>query len=46
MLMIAIVFLAVLKPSFAHAEDTGFVPARLERIAPWYQAQIDKGAGA
>ena len=44
-LMIAIVFLAVLKPSFAHAEDTGFVPARLERIAPWYQAQIDKGAG-
>jgi CubicO group peptidase (beta-lactamase class C family) len=23
----------------------GFVPARLERIAPWYQAQIDKGAG-
>ena len=42
-LMIAIVFLAVLKPSFARAEDTGFVPARLERIAPWYQAQIDKG---
>ena len=47
-LMIAIVFLAVLKPSFAHAEDTGFVPARLERIAPWYQSQVDKGglAGA
>jgi len=42
-LMIAIVFLAVLKPSFAHAEDTGFAPARLERIAPWYQAQIDRG---
>ena len=46
--MIAIVFLVVLKPSFAHAEDTGFVPARLERIAPWYQSQVDKGglAGA
>ena len=42
-LMIAIVFLAVLKPSFAQVEDTGFVPARLERIAPWYQAQIDRG---
>ena len=42
-LMIVIVFLAVMKPSFARAEDHAFVPARLERIAPWYQAQIDKG---
>jgi CubicO group peptidase (beta-lactamase class C family) len=24
----------------------GFVPARMERIAPWYQAQIDKGTGS
>jgi CubicO group peptidase (beta-lactamase class C family) len=44
-LMIAIVFLAVLKPSFARAADADFVPARLERIAPWYQTQIDKGVG-
>jgi uncharacterized integral membrane protein (TIGR00701 family) len=47
LLMIAIVFLAVLKPAFAQtaeAEGTGFVPQRLAHITSWYQAQIDDKA--
>ncbi len=28
----------------ADPEGAGFSPARLQRIAPWYQAQIEKGA--
>jgi CubicO group peptidase (beta-lactamase class C family) len=46
LLMIAIVFLAVLKPSFALAQDAPddhFVPERLARVAPSFQDRIDKG---
>jgi uncharacterized integral membrane protein (TIGR00701 family) len=41
--MIVIVFLAVLKPAFAQAQDDHFVPERLARIAPWFQDRIDQG---
>jgi uncharacterized integral membrane protein (TIGR00701 family) len=48
LLMIVIVFLAVMKPSFASAQgrdpDDHFVPERLARITPWLQERIDKGA--
>ena len=46
--MIAIVFLAVLKPFRLHSRrvgvgvGAGFSPARLQRIAPWYQSQFDR----
>jgi CubicO group peptidase (beta-lactamase class C family) len=42
-LMIVIVFLAVMKPSFARAQDAHFVPAWLDRMAPWFDEQIAKG---
>jgi len=42
--VIVIGFLAMLTPSFAHAQDDHFVPERLARIAPWFQARVDAGA--
>jgi CubicO group peptidase (beta-lactamase class C family) len=38
-----VVLLAVLKPSFGHAQDDHFAPARLARIASWFQARVDAG---